>query len=225
MDFALFQHLPDDLAAIYTAGLFIVTQPEQDRALRAVPLLEQRLRRLHDADQLVLDVQRAPPPDEAIDDLAIEWRVRPLGRVGGDDILVRHQHHRFQIGAGALPDVDQAVPVYDLTSQFLVYQRIGILKHLVQLLECLRFRRAAFVHRDSLAAYRRRQVLCHLLFVHGHAFDFLCCAVRPLEDDRAHHDICSGKDQESQDDVKNILHWIFLETGAAHILDQCAAPG
>ena len=84
-DAAFLEHLPHDLAAVDAAGFFVVPQAEQNGALRAVALPEQRLGGVHDADQLVLDVQRAAAPDEAVDDHPVERRVGPLGRVGGAD--------------------------------------------------------------------------------------------------------------------------------------------
>ena len=126
VDAALLELLAHDLAAIHAAGFFVMPQTKQDGALRAVALLQQRFGCFHDADQLVLDVQRAAPPDEAIYDLAFEGRVGPLGRVGRDDILVRHEHHRLQVGAASLPDVQQAVAVDHLAPQLLVHQRVGL---------------------------------------------------------------------------------------------------
>ncbi len=97
VDAALLELLPKDLAAIHAAGFLVMPQAKQDRALRAVSLLKERFSGFHNADQLVLDIQRAASPDEAIDNLALERRVGPLGRVSGDNILVRHEHHRLQV--------------------------------------------------------------------------------------------------------------------------------
>src|SRR5512137_1809516 len=90
LDAAFLEQLPHHLGAVHAARFLVMTHAEQNGALRAEPLLEQNLGRVHDADQLVLDVQRTAAPDEAIDNLPLERRMGPLGRVSGDHILVRH---------------------------------------------------------------------------------------------------------------------------------------
>ena len=75
-----------------------MAQTEQEGALRTIALRKQRLGRVHDTDQLVLDVQVAAAPDKAVGDHPLERRMGPLSRGGGHDILVRHQHGRLQVG-------------------------------------------------------------------------------------------------------------------------------
>ena len=180
VDATLLELLAEDLAAIYAASFLIMPKTEQDRALWAVALLQERLRSFHDPNQLVLDVQRAASPDEAIHDLAFEGRVCPLSRIGRDDVLVRHEHHRLQVRALPLPDVEQAITVDHFSSEFLVHQGIGFFQHLVELFKCRRVWRSAIIKRDGLAAHCRRQVLCHLLLINRNPFNWINSCVASI---------------------------------------------
>ena len=203
VDAALFEQLPHDLAAIHAAGLFIMPQAKQDGALRAVALLSS----FSAASMMPINwflISSVPRPQMKPSTISFEGRVGPLGRVGRDHILVRHQHDRLQVGAASLPGIQQAVAIDHFAFQLLVHQRVGLLQHLMELLERLRVRSAFFIQWYRLAAHRCCQVLGNLLIVHRDAFDLLHRAMRPLENDRPHHDINSGEDQNCQDDVQNV---------------------
>ena len=104
-----------------------------------------------------------------------------LSRIGGNHVLVSHQHDRLQVGPAALPGVEQAVAVDDLALQLLVHQRVGLLQHPVKLLERLRVGRALVVQGDRLAAHRGGQVLGHGLSIDWRPFRRLDGTLTPRE--------------------------------------------
>ena len=182
-----------------------MTQTKQDRPFRLIALSQQHLGRFHDADQLVFDVQRASAPYETIGYTPFKGRVRPLrqrDRIGGNDILVRHQHNRVQSYIAPGPDIEQAIVIDDLAFQVFVHPWIGLGQQAVQLGEGPGIRGALLIQGHGLAANGGRQVLRHRCLVYCQVRRRLGIALPATEHGRPHDHIERCGRKNGQNDVE-----------------------
>src|SRR3974377_1234985 len=73
----LFEQLANTFGSVYATGFLVVAKGKLDRALWPRAARQERFGGFHDANELVLDIQGAAPPNEPIRNHAVERGVRP----------------------------------------------------------------------------------------------------------------------------------------------------
>ena len=146
--------------------LFLAGEGEVDVVLRREAALDELLGRLQAGAEGYLGVQRAAAVEHAVLDHAAEGRLRPGGLVGGDDVVVRHQHGGRAVPR-AFPVIQQPAAADVLRRAFFMHggEALG-----QQGAEFIKFRgvlqRVVQVG-DRFAADHVRQVVDGLLPVHA----------------------------------------------------------
>lgn len=112
-----------------------MTEAEIDISLGFIFLFKKSLNGFHDADKVVLHIKSASAPDELAVVIAAERLMSPITLGAGldrDDILMRKQSYRLEIGILALPAIEQARLGDILALESLMQQRIRLLKEFVE---------------------------------------------------------------------------------------------
>ncbi len=162
----------DDLRLAAPANFLVMSESQVNGAFGLVALLHQQFHRFQQSGRLVLDIQRAAPPDKSVCDLAGERLALPLLQRGGvrrDDIQMGQKDQRGQLRLAALPGVEQAELVDRLAGQVGVHARVHLFDQAVQAVKLTRIGCLAFVHRNGLATDEVAQSFGGGLRVHLHA--------------------------------------------------------
>ena len=112
-----------------------MAEAEINVSFRLESLLHKGFNRLHNADKMIFHVKSASAPDELAVVIAAERLMSPVTLGAGldrNDILMRKQSYRLEIGILALPAIEQARLGDILALESLMQQRIRLLKEFVE---------------------------------------------------------------------------------------------
>ena len=154
-----------------------MTEAEIDISLGFISLFKKSLNGFHDADKVVLHIKSASAPDELAVVIAAERLMSPVtlcARLDRNDILMRKQSYRLEIGILALPAIEQARLGDILALESLMQQRIRLLKEFVEFFKLRPVDLIFFRIRYGGNLNSTAQMLCNTLNINILFFKRLC---------------------------------------------------
>ena len=154
-----------------------MTEAEIDISLGFISLFKKSLNGFHDADKVVLHIKSASAPDELAVVIAAERLMSPITLGAGldrNDILMRKQSYRLEIGILALPAIEQARLGDILALESLMQQRIRLLKEFVEFFKLRPVDLIFFRIRYGGNLNSTAQMLCNTLNINILFFKRLC---------------------------------------------------
>ena len=156
--------------------LLIMPQAQVHPALWGIALLQQRLHALHQADQVVLHVQRTATPNKPAVIYAVKGRVFPvlLGALAdGHHILMGQKGNRIQVGIRPLPVKQQTGSGNMIQFQIFVNQRVGLFQKRMEAVKRTPICLALILAGDGLDLNRLTEPVARPLPVHLLRREFL----------------------------------------------------
>ncbi len=143
-----------------------MAESKVDIAGRGEALFQEVLHRLQDEDDLVLNIHRAPTPDEPFGNLSTKGRVAPellRALLHRDNVDMGHQQYGLEAFVAPFPTIEETVAVDDLPLQSLMGNRESLLQVIGKLLEGSTIRFLGVGSGDCGDLNRSGQPLCRLL--------------------------------------------------------------